>query len=205
MSTSTTNEKIYNLEYSTSYDLELNDNEKMYNGHEFIAIIHVDKVYPATTYRESTDEYIMPHTPGEATILKVLKGSFEEDKILFIRLGGIVSSYEYEKSMYPSEKEKFGSFFTEQEKETLLINNRSKGDIDIENGKTYLAYMNRSDDFHKKNEYNIVAFEYGLREVNIEKKKSNINSSNITIKNNKTGQYEELKIATSSKITNQFK
>lgn len=197
-------EKIYNLEYSASYGFELDDIEEMYNEHEFIAIIHIDKLYPATTYREYTDEYIMPYTPGEATILKALKGNFETEKISFLRLGGIVSYYDYEKSLYPSEREKFSSFFSEQDKETIYIDNKSKGDIDIENDKTYLVYMDRSDDFHKKNEYTIEAFEYGLREVNYENNKLNINSSNITIKNNKSGKYEKLEKAVSKEIVQKF-
>lgn len=193
-------EKIYNLEYSVTYGFELNDLEEMYKGNEFIAIIYVDKVNPSTTYRDYTDEYIMPYTPGEATILKVLKGHFASEKISFSRLGGKVSYYEYEKSLYLSEREKFGSFFSEEDKNNLYINNRSQGDITIENNKMYLAYMNRNDDFHKKNEYNIEALEYGLREVKIEVSNSNLTSSNIKIKNNKTDEYENIKKAVSSKL-----
>lgn len=193
-------EKVYNLESSASYGFELNDTEEMYKGHEYIAIIHVDKIYPATTYREYTDEYIMPYTPGEATVLKALKGQFESEKISFSRLGGKVSYYEYIKSLYPSEREKFGSFFREEDKESLFINTKFKDDIDIEDDKIYLVYMNRSDDFHKKNEYNIEAFEYGLREANLDTSKSVLNLSNITIKNNKTNEYEKIEKAVSSEI-----
>lgn len=202
--TPATEEKIYNIESSASYGFELDDAEEMYKGHEYIAIIHVDKIYPATTYREYTDEYIMPYTPGEATVLKALKGTFETDKISFTRLGGKVSYYEYEKSLYPSEREKFGSFFSEEDKEKLYINSKFKNDIDIENNKTYLVYMNRSDDFHQKNEYNIEAFEYGLREVNFENSNENLNLSTLKVKNNNTHEYEKIEKVVSKKITDKL-
>ncbi len=196
---------IYSLEYSASYAIDLNDLEEMYNGHEFIALIHVDKLYPATTYKENIDEYIMPYTPGEATILKVLKGNFASEHISFLRLGGTVSYAEYEKSLPPSAREKFAQSFTDEKKFTTYIKNMSKGDIDIERGKNYLVYMNRSDDFHNKNEYTIEAYEYGLREVNLDYNTFSIDSLSITIKNNKTGKYENLEKAVSERIVKQFK
>lgn len=51
-----------------------------------------------------------------------------------------------------------------------------------------------------KNEYNIEALEYGLREVKIEDSNSNLTSSNIKIKNNKTDEYENIEKAVSSKL-----
>lgn len=193
-------DNIYYLEYEASYALDLNDSNAMYDGHEFIAIIHVNKLNPATTYREKTDEYIMPFTSGEATVLKVLKGNFNSEKISFLRLGGTVFYRDYEKSLAPSAREKFSALFTESEKATKLINDKFKGDINIENDKTYLVYMNRSDDFHNKNEYTIEAFEYGLREVNFGSGAYSLDSTNITIKNNKTGEYEKLENAVSKKL-----
>ena len=82
----------------------------------------------------------------------------------------------------------------------LYVNNTSRDDITIEKGKTYLVYMNRSDDFHNSNEYSIEAFEYGLREIKYDQK----TLDQITIKNNKTGSYEPLKKAISKKILPKF-
>ena len=195
------NEKeIYNVAYSASYAFNCQDLDKMYTNHEYIAIIRVDEVNEATTYREKTNQYIMPYTPGKATIIKALKGTFSSNKITFLRLGGTVSFAEYLKSLYPTERAKITRLMGEKDTSNLYVNNTSRDDITIEKGKTYLVYMNRSDDFHSSNEYSIEAFEYGLREIKHDQK----TLDQITIKNNKTGSYEPLKKAISKKILPKF-
>ena len=100
----------------------------MYDNHEFIAIVHIDRLNPATTYREKTDEYIKPYTSGKATILKTLKGNFNSSEITFLRLGGIVSYTDYEKSLYPSAREKLNELF-QGDKTTTFVEDKSKDDI----------------------------------------------------------------------------
>ncbi len=197
-------ENIYHTEYQTSYSLDLKNLDEMYDNHEFIAIIQVDKLNSATTYREKTDEYIKPYTSGEAKVLKVLKGNFESSRISFLRLGGIVSFDDYTKSLYPEAREKIIESLGSES--YTYVEEKSKNDIEIENSKTYLVYMNRNDKFHNKNEYTIEAFEYGLREVklNTNTKSLNINSNEILIKNNKTNEYESIDKAISKEISKQF-
>lgn len=188
----------YNLEYDMSYTYNLENVDDLYDNNEYIAIIHINKVYPSTTYREKTNEYIMPYTPGEATILKEIKGDFKSDKISFLRLGGVVTYDDYIKSL-KNDADKFSELFTKDNVPTY-INSQKKGDISIEEGKTYLAYMVRDSKFHNSNEYTIDAFEYGLREVKFKDSSSLSDYSNITIKNNKTGQYESLNSAVNKNI-----
>lgn len=190
--------QIFTIESSASYSLDLKNVDAMYNAHEYIAIVHIDELYPATTYRKYTDEYILPYTPGKATVIKALKGNFESNEISFLRLGGTVSFSDYVNSLPAEGREKFINLFDTPDKNNILVYDKTKGDIDIEDNKTYLVFMNRQDDFHENNEYTIEAFEYGLREVNMNNTQSI--SSNITIKNNKTGEYESLTKAVSKEI-----
>jgi len=193
---------IYLQEYQLSYGFSRDDVDKMYKHHEFIAIVKIDKLRPAATYRENIDEYILPFTPGDATVLNVLKGNFKSEKISFIRLGGTVPFSEYEKSFYEEARSKFNETIPEKKKSTMFVKNMAVHDIEIEEGKTYLVYMNRSDEFHEKNEYTIEAFEYGLREISMTKSDSkNLDLQTISIKNNKTGEFEALNIAVSKMIT----
>ncbi len=196
-------ETIIDEIYSASYTFDMRDLEEMYKNHEFIAIVHVDDISPATTYREKTDEYIMPYTPGTATIITALKGDFASDHIRFLRLGGTVSYEDYQKSLYPSEREKLSRELKESNKTITKINSMAKDDISIEKDKTYIVYMNRSDDFHAENEYTIEAFEYGLREVKMDNN-SIKDISKISIKNNKTGEYESPEQSVSKEIINQL-
>lgn len=203
--TESANEKnTYRVETQASYAIDIKNKDEMYNAHEYIAIIQVNKLNKPTTYREKTNEYIKPYTSGEAKVLKVLKGDFKSQDINFLRLGGTVSYDDYLKSLHPDAREKFSD--TVDKKSITYIEEKAKNDIDIENGKTYLVFMNRDDKFHNENEYTIEAFEYGLREIKMnDTTKTNINSKSILIKNNETNEYENLENAVSQKISNQFK
>jgi len=195
--------ELFVQEYSASYSFSLSDVDEMYTNHEFVVLIHVDKVNPGETYRENIDKHIMPFTPGEATVLKVLKGNIKNEKIKFFRLGGTVPYSEYVKSLYPDEKEKFESSVSDGRKRITQVKMVSHNDIDIEEGKVYLVYMNRYDDFHTENEYSIEGFEYGLREVNLSLTK-NLDLQSLNIKNNKTNEFEKLNSAVSSKLINRM-
>ena len=53
-------------------------------------------------------------------------------------------------------------------------------DVELENNKEYLVFLKFSNDYQK---YNIVGFEYGLREYD---------SNTMQIKNNETNEFESL-------------
>ena len=94
---------------------------------------------------------------------------------------------------------------TQEEKENLYVSEKSSEDINIEKDKTYLMYLNYSEDYDR---YNIRFMEYGLREIAEENLLNNINTSNtnqygiIKVKNNKTGEYETLDSILPSSIIN---
>ena len=75
------------------------------------------------------------------------------------------------------------------------MNMRVNKDIDIEEGKTYLAYLT----YNEKNKaYEIIGLEIGLREVQIPQESEYVSVTNLdfektNILNNETQEYENLK------------
>ena len=80
------------------------------------------------------------------------------------------------------------------DKENTYFNIKLEDDIEIEEGKTYLAYLHYIEKYDK---YEIIGLGNGLREVNIEKqeriKEQEININELKIKNNRTQEWESLK------------
>ena len=180
---------------TVSCSIDISNPEVLFDNHDYIAIVHIDNLNPAKTYREKTNEYILPYTSGSATILKGLKGNFKNSKINFLKLGGLVSAEEYKKSLAPEEAYKFNKYFVKDNK-NIYVNFLYENDIHIEQNKNYLAYMNRDETFHDENEYSIEAFGYGLREIKME----DDDFTNIFVKNNITGEFEPINEAVSSKL-----
>ena len=86
------------------------------------------------------------------------------------------------------------SFTDEELKNNVCFNFIREYDINIEEGKTYLVYLNYNEN---AGVYEILGLKYGLREINIPQEKNNItlidlDFGNIGIKNNDTNEYENL-------------
>ena len=146
----------------------------------------------------SVSEYVSnPYLYGKATVLKELKGSFGTQGIDFVREGGTLPYNEWIKgdcdpAKLQALREKAGLDI--ENTDTLYVKHKPEGDIELEAGKIYLAYMFRNPDFNVENEYVIHGYQYGLREL-----RQNINLtddisglSNLKVKNNMTGEWEDL-------------
>lgn len=83
---------------------------------------------------------------------------------LRIWLGGIISFAKYEKGLREEQKNKIGlcSRLNKIEKENSYVLYRPEGDIEIEEGKTYLMYFDYNSDYEG---YSFRFMEYGLRKV----------------------------------------
>lgn len=105
-------------------------------------------------------------TNGELEILDVLKGDIKDKKVKFSRAGGKMLYSEYLKGNKAS-REKLKDNpemdkYSKEEKNKMYIEEYKDGDIKLEEGKTYLIYMN----FDKEeNSYLVDLFEYGAREL----------------------------------------
>lgn len=131
-----------------------------------IVIAKVSKINGARNVDPKTGEETLIMTEGELEILDVLKGDIKDKNIKFRRVGGRMNYAEYLKGS-PIKREKLKNnpemdIYSKEEKNKMYIEEYKDGDIKLEEGKTYLIYMN----FDKEeNSYLVDLFEYGAREL----------------------------------------
>lgn len=137
-------------------------------------------------------------TYGKLLVNNVLYGNIEEGKVIeYLKPGGIVSMEDYDKYDFPAAVQKRDYLNQKNgiviDKENTYIRLGLEEDIDLEAGKTYLVYLNYIEEFDK---YEIIGEGNGLREVNINQvsrvSQQNMDINNLSIKNNKTGEWENL-------------
>ncbi len=152
------------------------------------ALIRVETIKGAETYSESTEKAAAPFTWGTFTVLRTYKGDFEAEKkeYTFTRGGGTVPWSAYRTFMQefsPDSLAKSEALMKENQKEPpAYVHWRESEDIDIESGKTYLAFFNNTDyPPGKIGAWNIAWRQAGLREV-----------QGTQVLNNMTGAWEEL-------------
>lgn len=160
------------------------DDKVMYNISDYIALIKINEITGVSNINRLTNEFIrFPYTYGKATILTTLKGNISEKVINFTRTGGKIPYEEFIKGEVDPIK------IDTTSSKGVIIDYRFDNDIELELGKTYLVYMIKNKDFNIDNEYSIIGFQYGLREVQGDDIK---NLSNIKVKNNETLKWENL-------------
>ena len=155
------------LKNKMDFDFEENLTKKdVRNDHaKDIVIAKVSKINGATNVSKKGEGTIIA-TNGELEILDVLKGDIKDKKVKFSRAGGKMLYSEYLKGNKAS-REKLKDNpemdkYSKEEKNKIYIEEYKDGDIKLEEGKTYLIYMN----FDKEeNSYLVDLFEYGAREL----------------------------------------
>lgn len=131
----------------------------------------------------------VPGTYGNFVVEDTIVGNMENGKeYQYVKPGGYVTEKEFEKNDDPEAIAKRNRL-RENSKEKLnteqYYNVQLDGDIEIEAGKTYLAYFTYHED---KDIYEIIGLGNGLREVEEDVSNGNI----IKIKDNETGSFESL-------------
>ncbi len=139
-------------------------------------------------------------TFGKALVNNCIYGTIKEgDVITYMKPGGYVNMETYNNAQPEAERENrlmvremYGiTTPLSEEYMNILVNN----DIEIEAGKTYLAYLT----YNEKNKaYEIIGLERGLREVDIPKESEyvsviDLDLEQVKILNNETGEYENMK------------
>ena len=153
----------------TTSELDLSENiskkEIRRKSNDSIVIAKISKINGATNVSKKGEGTIIA-TNGELEILDVLKGDIKDKKVKFSRAGGKMLYSEYLKGNKAS-REKLKDNpemdkYSKEEKNKTYIEEYKDGDIKLEEGKTYLIYMN----FDKEeNSYLVDLFEYGAREL----------------------------------------
>jgi hypothetical protein len=188
---------LFRHEYTPEYMLELSDT---------VALVTIVTIDGAST--EYNNMFGM--TYGSLLVENRIAGdNIEKDIIEYIKPGGILTMANWEQTQPQAANEK-REYLQQQsgieiDKDNTYINIMLGNDIELETGKTYLAYLNYNETFGK---YEIVGLGNGLREVNVERqinmvKKRNIenNINDLKIKNNTTGEWESLDSYIKNNIT----
>ena len=168
--------------------------EYMIENSDVIALVTIITIDGASTEYSS----MFGMTYGSMMINNTIFGNDIKEQVEeYIKPGGRISLEDWEKAQPQAANEK-REYLRQQsgseiDKQNTYLNIVLGNDIELEAGKTYLAYLNYSDTFQK---YEIIGLGNGLREINIEKKTSvtyqNYDINSLKIKNNDTKEWEDL-------------
>lgn len=186
------------LNVTSVFDLayDISNSKVLANHSTYIALIKIDSIDGVTNINRKTGNPVSgPYSFGKATVIKNIKGNIPNKNIEFSRMGGEMPYDEWIKGdIDPAKIEsvrKEAGLDKVSTKDIKVIY-KVEGDIEIEENKTYLVYMNQDLQSNKENEYSIQGFQYGLREILV-KDGYNINGvENQKVKNNDTGKWEKL-------------
>lgn len=188
-----TEKRVYTVTSMSDLAINNEDPEEMLKVSQYVALVHIDSVDGGNNYSEVTGEYVLPYTFGRMTILQVLSGDLQTDsEVEFYRLGGTVTTEQYYNGLPLAQQERYTM---EQAVDAMFdsadyVKDIEEGDIDVEAGKTYLAYLvDETAYFAKPNTYAIIGYQGGLREVKQSTERSLLST---TVLNNFTGEWEEL-------------
>lgn len=189
--------RVFNVNWQADLSVDLSNSSIITEAFDYISLVRIESIDGVSNYNSLTEKYVNPYTYGKATILRNIKGTISNNEITYRRLGGVMSFNDWlkgdpspEKIMKVREESSLRNISTND----ILVSSKVNGDIDIEVGKTYLVFLMHDDKINKENEYFIDGLQYGLREV----QQSNIstysvnNISDLKIKNNVTGEWENL-------------
>lgn len=157
-----------------------------------IAIVRIDS-QSGSNFNSLKNEYVPVYTTGKLKVEKLIYNDSsykinEGDCIEYVRLGGEVTYSEYLKGLRETERKKIEynvnqkTKMNSQQLADKIVKDVYVNDIEIEEKKEYLVFLNYSNDYKK---FNILGFEYGLREYD---------SVNNRIKNNINDKYENFQV-----------
>jgi len=167
-----TNEPIVITQVS-SYDTRYNfaDSDVLAQYSDLVVIGKVTDLESATNFNPTTKKYGKARTPGSLEVLEIIKSDGKiGSKIEFMDGGGTISYSDYEKSLLPAQKakrdylmNKNGTLST-SDMNNVYVKQISENQLEIEENKTYIMYLNYNEDFGK---YMVVNQPYGVKEYNV--------------------------------------
>ncbi|MBQ8379326.1 MAG: hypothetical protein IJX34_00750 [Clostridia bacterium] len=185
------NEEII-LSKSNEADLavDYSNIKNLVNESQIIAIVKIESE-EGKNYNPVRKEYVPVYTTGTLKVKEIIQNNSDvliapNETLEYVRLGGKITFSEYLKGVSESERNKLVQNISSKTKLTTeqmavkLVKDIFVGDIEIEQGKEYLVFLKYTKDYGK---YNILGFEYGLREYD---------SETMNIKNNKTNNFESI-------------
>lgn len=163
--------KTYNVSYIMDYAVDISSKEVL-NKYNYIAIIKVTSLDGAYNKDDDGNKTLV-FTKGKAKLIYRIKGDINDTTLNFKRLGGTMKWDDWIKNeVDPDKIIETAKASGHTDLSNYIVNDYPIDDIKLEEGKTYLAFMEKD----KNNDYYIRALQYGLREV---KEATNINKDNI--------------------------
>lgn len=155
------------------------EDETVEEGETYVVYTHGDYLYTSipdlyeqselviyATYLQDNesfaDEAALIDTIGEASVLQVLKGNYEEETIRLLFNGGSVPASEYLSHMLEESKQKYGFNEPEFLKTYKMFSVESPDFAHLESGKSYLLFLDYADQYES---YAVNAGCYGARQV----------------------------------------
>lgn len=183
-------EIILNKSNEADIAVDYSNITNLINESEIIAIVKIE-TQEGKNYNPVRKEYVPVYTTGSLKIKEIIQNKSDRiiatnESLEYVRLGGKITFSEYLKGVSESEKNKLvqnissKTNLTTEEMSNKLVKDTFVGDIEVESEKEYLVFLKYTQDYGK---YNILGFEYGLREYD---------SNTMSIKNNKTNNFENL-------------
>lgn len=183
-------EVILYKDNSADLAVDFSDIKNLIDNSEIVAIVKINSE-TGMNYNPVKEEYVPVYTTGTMKVEKVLlntsnKKIEENQELEYVRLGGKIEYSKYLEGLRETEREKLEQNMYVQTKMTKeqiakkIVRDMYINDIEVESNKEYLVFLKYTNDYNK---YNILGFEYGLREYD---------SKTMKIKNNETKEFENM-------------
>lgn len=146
--------------------------------------------------KATANEGLFGMTKGKIVVKNSLYGKLKEGQVVeYAKNGGIFSMSEWEKTQPDAANQKRAYLRkqagVEMDLDNTYISVELSDDVEISEGTTYLMYLKKYQD-----SYEIIGLDVGLREVDMPKVNEvttqKIETTDLKIKNNKTGEFESL-------------
>lgn len=159
---------------------------------DVVAIAKIES-QSGSNFNSLKNEYVPVYTTGKLQVEKLIYNDSsykinEGESIEYVRLGGEVTYSEYLEGLRETERKKIEynvrqtTKMNSQQLANKIVKEIYVNDVEIEEKKEYLVFLKYSNDYKK---FNILGFEYGLREYD---------SVSNRIKNNKNDKYESYQV-----------
>lgn len=148
---------------------DITDPKVLYKISTHVAIVKVTSIDGVTRIDPNTNKGVIdPFTYGNAEVIREIKGEFKSKSIKYRRHGGKMPYLKWlEGDVDPDKLLSIAkeNGVTDEELEKRIVNCKYPGDIEIKEGKIYLAYIYHNPKVHKEDEYSFQGYQYGLKEI----------------------------------------
>ncbi len=150
--------------------IDLSNPQALATESAYIVLARIDAIDGTNNYSEISQQYVLPYTFGQMTVLENYKGELTlGEKCGFYRLGGTLPAEQYYAGVLSPEANAKRQAMQAENGESdagKYVRDLAVGDIEIEAGKAYLVYLVPENSYYgKPDTYAIIGYQGGLREA----------------------------------------